>query len=367
MKGNSIKTETYGLKSQKTAPPINELAAFENDLIELVKNIKFRAVHNQLQGTLKSNIKLIQQSSKTLTPADKTSNMYRLTKEEYNKMRRNAVISAYKKDNGNIKKRIYEKGKEIVKKSFNNIVDRIYVNADSNCFITIKYHKENFLNHPKVRLINPVKNELGRISKTILDNINMKLFETTKMSQWKNIVSAVKWFNSLKNKHLMKFVMFDIKGFYPCITQDLLNKALNFAGEYIYISKCDIDVIHHAKKSLLFDGSHTWIKKQGGLFDVSLGAYNGAEVCELVGTYMLNLLSKKYNKNDFVLHRDDGFAVLKNKSGLQSQQVKKNIHKIFKEDGLDINMQRNIKIVNYLNVTFNLNDIAYHPYTKPNN
>ena len=41
MKGNSIKTETYGLKSRNTPPPINELAAFENDLIELVKNIKF--------------------------------------------------------------------------------------------------------------------------------------------------------------------------------------------------------------------------------------------------------------------------------------------------------------------------------------
>ena len=46
MKRNSIKTETYGLKSQKTAPPINELAAFENDLIELAKNIKFRTVYN---------------------------------------------------------------------------------------------------------------------------------------------------------------------------------------------------------------------------------------------------------------------------------------------------------------------------------
>ena len=66
-----IKTETYGLKSQKTPLPINELAAFENDLIGLVKNIKFRIVHNQLQKTLKSVIELIKQSSKTLTPADK--------------------------------------------------------------------------------------------------------------------------------------------------------------------------------------------------------------------------------------------------------------------------------------------------------
>ena len=43
----SIKTETYGLKSQKTPPPISELAAFENDLIELVKNIKFTTSSTQ--------------------------------------------------------------------------------------------------------------------------------------------------------------------------------------------------------------------------------------------------------------------------------------------------------------------------------
>ena len=207
--------------------------------------------------------------------------MYGLTKEEYNKMRRNAITSIYKKANGNIKKRINEKGKEIVKKSFDNIIDRMDINAESNCFITVKDQKENFLNHPKVRLINPAKNELGRISKTILDNINVKLFETAKINQWKNTVSAIKWFNSLKDKHLMKFVMFDIK---------LLNKALNFASEYIHISKSDTDVIHHVRKSLLFDGSHTWIRKQGGLFDVSMGAYNGAEVCEFVGTYVKSII-----------------------------------------------------------------------------
>ena len=148
----------------------------------------------------------------------------------------------------------------------------------------------------------------------------------------------------------MKFVMFDIKDFYPSITQDLLNKALNYAGEYIYISKCDIDVIYHARKSLLFDGSHTWINKQRGLFDV----------------FYVCLLSKKSNKNNFGLYRDDGFVVLKNKSGPQSEQVKKNIQKMFKEHGLDILIQCNMKICNYLDVTFNLNDGTYMPYTKPN-
>ena len=192
------------------------------------------------------------------------------------------------------------------------------INAESNCFITIKDHKENFLNHPKVRLIN-LDNELGTIRKAILDNIDMKLFQATKIKQWKNTASATRRFNSLKDKHLMKFVMSNIKDFCPSITQSLLNKALNFGSEHIYISKCDIDVKNHARKSLLFDCSHTWIKKQGGLFDVSMGLFDGAELCELVRTYMFNVLSKKYNKNDFGLYRDDGLAFLKNKSGLQSE------------------------------------------------
>ena len=95
--------------------------------------------------------------------------------------------------------------------------------------------------------------------------------------------------------------------------------------------------------------------------------YDGAEVCELVGTYMLNLLSKKYNKNNLGGYRDDRLTVLKNKSGPQSEQVKKNNQKIFKEHGLDIIIQCNMKVVNYLDVTFNLNDGTYKPYTKPNN
>ena len=61
----------------------------------------------------------------------------------------------------------------------------------------------------------------------------MKLFETIKTNQWKTTVSAVKWVNLLKHKYLMKFVMFDMKDFYPCTTRGLLNKALNIANEYV--------------------------------------------------------------------------------------------------------------------------------------
>ena len=88
------------------------------------------------------------------------------------------------------------------------------------------------------------------------------------------------------------------------------------------------------------------------------------EACELVGTYMLNMLSKKYSKNYFEIYRDDGLAALKNKSGPQSEKVKKNIQKILKEHGLDIIIQCNMKVVNSLDLTRNLNVGTYISLTQ---
>ena len=46
-----------------------------------------------------------------------------------------------------------------------------------------------------------------------------------------------------------------------------------------------------------------------------MGAYDGAEMCELIGIYMLNLIGKKYDSNNIGLYKDDGLAVFRNLSG----------------------------------------------------
>ena len=66
-------------------------------------------------------------------------------------------------------------------------------------------------------------------------------------------------------------------------------------------------------------------KKQGGLFDMTMGMCDGAELFKLVRIYMLNVLFKKYNKNNFGLYRDGGLAVLKNKSGRNQEKIKKSV------------------------------------------
>ena len=52
--------------------------------------------------------------------------------------------------------------------------------------------------------------------------------------------------------------------------------------------------------------------KKDGLFDVKMGPYDGAEVCELVGTFLLDKIRVKYDKNSIGLYRDNGLSVFKN-------------------------------------------------------
>ena len=42
-----------------------------------------------------------------------------------------------------------------------------------------------------------------------------------------------------------------------------------------------------------------------------MGSYDGAEICKLVGPYLLNQLSTAIDKSGFGLYRDDGLAACK--------------------------------------------------------
>ena len=168
-------------------------------------------------------------------------------------------------------------------------------------------------------ILNPAKNELGRISKSILVRINSSLQNLIKVNQWKDTREVIEWFKNITNKQKHKFIVFDIKDFYPTITKDLLTKCLKFAKEKVQMSNDDKKIIYHARKSLLFNEESTWMKKDG-LFDVTMGAYDGAEVCELVGTFLLDKVSEKYEKSSIGLYRYDGLPVFKNKAVLNLKE-----------------------------------------------
>ena len=77
-------------------------------------------------------------------------------------------------------------------------------------------------------LLNPAKNQIGRVSKHILQNINKILSEEIKVNEWENTESVINWLKSIPNKYLYLFLMFDIKDFCPSVKEKLLWEAIRF-------------------------------------------------------------------------------------------------------------------------------------------
>ena len=178
--------------------------------------------------------------------------------------------------------------------------------------------KDNFQSSLHCRLINLSKSELGKVSKSILENINQHLVKLLHVNQWKHSTSVIEWFRNIENKKNCNFIKFDIREYYPSITETILDKALLFAKQHHDIPNDNTRLIKHCRKSLLFSNNEAWKKKQTqSCFDVTMGSFDGGEVCELVGIYILCSLAKLINKEDCGLYRDDGLLILQNVNGQQ--------------------------------------------------
>ena len=70
----SNERETFGFKSHKCLPPVNELAEFESDLLTMVHNIESRLVRNNFMSKLKDDVKVFNNTKKVLVNADKSTN-----------------------------------------------------------------------------------------------------------------------------------------------------------------------------------------------------------------------------------------------------------------------------------------------------
>ncbi|GFO11714.1 hypothetical protein PoB_003821900 [Plakobranchus ocellatus] len=155
---------------------------------------------------------------------------------------------------------------------------------------------------------------------------------------------------------------FDICDFYPSISLELLNRSLDYAAMFTHMSSEDRHIIKHTKKITLYKKGEAW-RKLASDFDVTMGSFDGAETCELVGLYLLSQL-KNLNIN-VGLYRDGGLAVT-TQSAREAESTKKKICKIFKDNGLNITIEANKKAVDFLDISFDLRTGTYKPHKKPN-
>ena len=78
--------ESYGFKSVKCSPAIQEMTDFENDLQQMIKSVEFRQI-----TVFKENLKMtehIKKSKKILVFVVKSRNIYKVEQEEYKKLQK---------------------------------------------------------------------------------------------------------------------------------------------------------------------------------------------------------------------------------------------------------------------------------------
>ena len=97
-----------------------------------------------------------------------------------------------------------------------------------------------------------------------------------------------------------------------------------------------------------------------------MGSFNVAEICELIGLYIQSKLETVLPKSNFGIYRDDGLALLRNLNGQETDKVRKNIIRVFKDIGFSLEIETNLKEVDFLDVSLNLRNGTYRPYKKPN-
>ena len=360
--GQTSDKETYGFRSLGASPKLQDLIELEVGLKRLIQNVKFRDYSNEFQEKLKKDRNTINDEPKVFIKADKTSNYYKAQKKTYEDLVTKEVHKCYKKATQNDLNQVVMKHQDIVENL--ELSDRIPKTAEAEAQINLKDHKPGFEDDPQVRLINPSKPFVGRISKIKLAKIIDIIKKKTSIIQWKNTDSVIDWFEQIPDKSTYTFISCDIKEFYPSIVEPLLKETINWAASITHISDEDKELFISAKASFLFYYNAVWKKKGGKLFDVTMGSYDGAETCDLV---VLFLLSKCQDLGITIgAYRDDWLGI-SNLNGRQTELRKKRLAEILKKYGLKIEVIPNAKVVNFLDVTLNLNTGVFRPFQKENN
>ena len=223
----------------------------------------------------------------------------------------------------------------------------------------------------KRRLINPAKCDLGVVSQHILKRIIKTVQGATGFNLWESTWQTLCWFKNLpesrpRRARKMRFLSYDIEGFYPAITEETLKKAISFAEQHCEISDQEKEIIMQSRRSFLICDGEPWTKKDSnGNFDITQGSFDSCQCCELVGLYMLSEVSKIVPPEFHGIYRDDGLICIEgNKS--EFDDIRKALVKVFKENGFKLECKVYVSQVAFLDVKLDISTKLFRPFRKEN-
>ena len=100
------------------------------------------------------------------------------------------------------------------------------------------------------------------------------------------------------------------------------------------------------------------------LFDVLMGSFHGAKICDLVGLYILSNLGNVFSNCG--LYRDDGLGVIDLAKPVVYDRTRKQVFKVMPDIGFKITLDLGNQETGFLDVTLNPSDGTFRPYRKLN-
>ena len=97
-----------------------------------------------------------------------------------------------------------------------------------------------------------------------------------------------------------------------------------------------------------------------------MGAFNGTEICELVGCLLLYNINNIVDPYSHGLYRNDGLIILDKSTLRKCDTIRKKLHRLFNEFGFKLEIQVNLKITDYLDITLNLYNGTVSTFRKQN-
>ena len=85
-----------------------------------------------------------------------------------------------------------------------------------------------------------------------------------------------------------------------------------------------------------------------------MGSFNGADVCELVVSYLLSKIFVVIDSDNIGLYRDDGVAVINNAKDPKLERLRKKHNRYIQNGGLSIAIEANLIETDILDLRFNL-------------
>ena len=166
------------MKSGICPSQVKDLIQFEDDLVRIAKELKFCKVNNEFQKMQREDVSHQRKHQSADIKENANQNFLK-----------DVITTAYYKANRSTGTKIHKEGVKFANQA--DKLDKIEMNGTGNSFVTLKDHKENFMNHPTTRLKSPSKNEIGGISKHILVQIKTNLISKLSVNEWKSTISVI--------------------------------------------------------------------------------------------------------------------------------------------------------------------------------